>query len=62
MWSILFCSVLDLRVCFVFMVVIVVPQVDLRYINFSVVSFYSDFLFVLMSLLLHMCATDLVDI
>jgi hypothetical protein len=61
MLPILFCGVLDLRVCFVFVVVIVVSQAGLYCIRFSVVCFIVLFLFVLISLLLDMCLTDLVD-
>jgi hypothetical protein len=47
---------------FASVVVIVVSQVDLSYIRFSLVCFIVSFLFVLISLLWDMCVTYLVDI
>jgi hypothetical protein len=47
---------------FSFVVMIVVSQVDLCYIHFSLVFFYGVFFLVLIFLLLDTCVTDLVGI
>jgi hypothetical protein len=57
-----FFGVMVLHVCFVFVVVIVIYQVDLNNIRFSVIYFIEFFPFVLISIELDMCVTSLIDI
>jgi hypothetical protein len=54
--------VLEFRVSLVFVVVMVVSEVGLHCIRFFEYVFIVSFLFVLISFILDMCLTDLIDI